>query len=455
VGILEDDQLVELFWTERQDHVGKIYKAQVKDVRPGLACAFVDIGLEKNAFLYFGDVAGGKRQPNAGLKRGQTVMVQVRKEAFSEKGARVTGLVTLPGHFLVLVPFREELMVSRKIEDERTRSELREIVREIIPPGMGLIFRTACIRADHEEIVNELNQLLLLWAGINDSYDRRRAPCIVYEDIDVLMRTLRDYLDQDTKKIITNDVRLLERIDQYRTVMHLPLTFQFAYEAGCLFAKYGLDREITRSLRRRLWLKSGGYLVFDQTEAMTVIDINTGKFVGKDDFAETIFTVNAEAAQEIPRQIRLRSLGGIILVDFIDMKNKAHAEKVLEILKTALSRDKAHTKVFGFTQLGFLEMTRKKSRYGLPDVFTDDCAHCHGYGRTINATAYNYELKNQLINAGYLEGETIICLAHPDVVDSVEQDQADLIYISQVLRKKIRLIRLPSLRRGEYRFMSE
>jgi ribonuclease G len=455
VAVLEDERLVEIFWTERQDHVGKVYKAQVKDVLPGLSCAFVDIGMEKNAFLYFGDVVGGKDLPNAGLKSGQVIMVQVKKEAFSEKGARVTGFITLPGHFLVLLPFQEGLMVSRKIEDPQIRGELCELVQEHMPPGMGLIFRTACIRTEHEEIVKELKQLLSLWSGIDDSYNRRRAPCIVYEDMDVLLKTLRDYLDQDTNKVVINDIRLFERVDQYRTVMNLGLDFKLMYEAGGLFEKYGLDQEMIRSMRRKIWLKSGGYLVFDQTEAMTVIDINTGKFVGKNDFAETIFTVNAEAALEIPRQIRLRGLGGIILVDFIDMKDKVHAEKVLAIFKNELGKDKAHTKVFGFTQLGFLEMTRRKSRYGLADVFADECTHCRGYGRMANVVAHNYELKSKLINTGYLEGETIVCLAHPDVVESVEKDKADLIYISQALHKKIRLVKQPSLRRGDYRFTSE
>jgi ribonuclease G len=455
VAVREDERLVELFWTERQGQVGKIYKAVVRDVVPGLSCAFVDIGLNKNAFLYFGDVAGGSGPVNAGLKRGQNILVQVRKEALAEKGARVTGFITLPGHFLVLLPFQDEIMVSRKIEDDAMRDGLRDLVRGLLPPGLGAILRTVCADAEPEDIVQELHQLLRQWEVIQDHYQNRRAPAAIYEDADVLMRTLRDYLDANTGKIILNDANLLESVQQYRLRLGLPATAQLICEAGGLFDKYGLDQEITRALRRKVWLKSGGYLVFDQTEALTVIDINTGKFVGKDDFAATIFTVNAEAAAEIPRQIRLRGLGGIILVDFIDMQNPEHAAQVLDIFRRELEQDKAHTQVLGLTRLGLLEMTRKKSRYGLSDIFTAECAACHGSGRLSQVSFYNYAVKSQLLNTGYLEGETIICAAHPDIVASVEQDQADLLYISQTLGKKIRLQGDFSLQRGEYRFSSE
>jgi len=235
----------------------------------------------------------------------------------------------------------------------------------------------------------------------------------------------------------------------------VPLNFTVQFEEGDLFEKYGLEKDIRRTLKRKVWLKNGGYLIIDETEAMTVIDVNSGKYTGKDNFEETIFSINVEAAVEIPRQLRLRSLGGIILIDFIDMKDKHNEETVLNIFKREVARDKAHTRIIGMTGLGFLEMTRKKSRYGVSEFFTDDCSYCNGRGRTINMFALACELKRKLANMGYLENPAVVCEAHPQLLQYVSNDEKNLEYITRRINKKVKLTPNPDMSLTEYNIYGE
>ncbi|SHG72366.1 RNAse G [Thermosyntropha lipolytica DSM 11003] len=454
VGVVEDGRLVEVFWANEEENVGNIYKGKVKDVLPGLSCVFVDIGLSKNAFLYAGDiVVEGKK---AGLnvfqiiKTGQEVMVQVKKEAFSEKGARVTCDISLPGHLLVLLPFQSGISISRKITDDEVRKRLKAIVEENNPQNMGVIVRTACREAEEGDIKSELESLYGVWDDIRKRYERAKAPCLIYEDIDVLDRTLRDYLDGSTRRVVINNPKLKEKVaDFISKKAHVNILVQ--YEEGDLFAKYGLDKDIRKALKRKVWLKSGGYLIIDETEAMTVIDVNSGKYTGKDNFYETIFKLNLEAAQEIPRQLRLRSIGGIILIDFVDMEDKKHEKEVLEVLRSELAKDKAHTRIIGMTGLGFLEMTRKKSRYGISEFFTQDCHACGGRGRRINNFALACEIKRKLTHMGYLESPFIVCEAHPELLQFVANDESNLAYIEKKSGKKIKLVANSDLPLYEYR----
>ncbi|HAA08562.1 MAG TPA: ribonuclease E/G, partial [Syntrophomonas sp.] len=355
VGIVEEGRLVEVFWADQNENVGKIYKGKVKDIIPGLSCAFIDIGLAKNAFLYAGDIVapGLKKSRNIFdmVKSGQDIMVQVKKEAFSEKGARVTCDLTIPGRFLVLLVYQNEVSISRKITDDNLREHLRHLVEANKPEGVGLILRTACLEAEDQEIIGELQELLQVWEEIQRRFENSKSPSLLYEDIDVLERTLRDYLDSDISRIVINNIKLKERINQYIRDKKGGAHFRVQYEEGDLFEKYGLEKDIRRALRRKVWLKSGGYLIIDQTEAMTVIDVNSGKYTGKNDFEDTVYKLNMEAAVEIPRQLRLRSIGGIILIDFIDMKTKGHQEEVVSVLRNELQKDKAHTRIIGLTGL--------------------------------------------------------------------------------------------------------
>jgi ribonuclease G len=411
VAIVEDGRLAEVFWADDKENVGNVYKGKVKDILPGLSCAFIDIGLNKNAFIYSGDIVipGVKKGVNAFslLKTGQDIMVQVKKEAFSEKGARVTGNVTIPGHFVVLLPYQSEISISRKITDDVRRNDLRNLIEENQPDHTGIILRTACLEAEDSEILAELNDLWQVWQEIQSKYKKTKAPNLLYEDIDVLERTLRDYLDGDTSRVIINNLRLKDKIADYIQKKNVNYGFTVQYDQGDLFEKYSLEKDIKRSLRRKVWLKNGGYLIFDVTEAMTVIDVNSGKYTGIDDFEETVFKLNMEAAVEIPRQLRLRSIGGIVLIDFVDMRDKQNQEMVISTFKKELEKDKAHTRIVGMTGLGFLEMTRKKSRYGVSEFFTDECNYCNGRGRTINLFAVSCEIKRKLCNLDYVENETI------------------------------------------------
>ncbi len=454
VAIVEEDRLVEVFWADQAESVGNIYKGKVKDVLPGLSCAFIDIGLNKNAFLYVGDVLapGNRKGKDIGqlLKSGQEIMVQVKKEAFSEKGARVTCDITIPGHLLVLLPFQHDVSISRKIIGNQKRNLLRSLVEENKPEDIGVILRTACMEAGDSEILAELSHLLGIWQDIQKRFSQQNSPSLIYEDIDVIERALRDYLDVDTRRVITNNLKIKEKIDLITLKKNTSFLPSVAFEEGDLFEKYGLEKDIRKALRRKVWLKSGGYLIFDVTEAMTVIDVNSGKFTGKDNFEETVYKLNLEAALEIPRQLRLRSIGGIVLIDFIDMQDKNNEDNVISILRQELEKDKAHNRIMGMTQLGFLEMTRKKSRYGISEIFTDECVTCHGRGRTINLFALACEVKRKLANMGYLESEEIVCEAHPQLLQYLLNEESNMNYIRKKTGKKVRLLENSNMNIEDY-----
>lgn len=455
VAIVEEDRLVEVFWAEQEENVGNIYKGRIKDVIPGLSCAFIDIGLAKNAFLFAGDLARVSAHKGASiadvLKSGQEIMVQVKKEAFAEKGARVTGDITIPGHFLVLLPFQNDISVSRKIIDDHRREHLRRLIEKNKPERVGVILRTACLEAEDQEIMGELGRLLEVWKTLKSQYDRNKAPALIYEDVNILDRALRDYLDVDIRRIIVNSRRIQDKILRFLKNRGVSQALNVQYEKGDLFEKYGLEKDIRKALRRKVWLKSGGYLIFDSTEAMTVIDVNSGKFTGKEDFEDTVRRLNLEAALEIPRQLRLRSIGGIILIDFIDMKDKANQQQVVATLQMELDKDKVHSRIIGFTGLGFLEMTRKKSRYGIAQMFNDECPYCNGRGHTINILSLASQVKRQLANLGYLENSEIVAELHPHLLDFIMKDDKNLAYIERVTGKSIKLVANQGLKLEEYR----
>ena len=458
VAIVEEGRLVEVFWADQEENVGNVYKGRVKDVIPGLSCAFIDIGMAKNAFLYSGDIARVSASKGANiadvLKSGQDIMVQVKKEAFAEKGARVTGDLTIPGHFLVLLPFQNEVSISRKIVCDERRNHLRSLIEKNKPDRVGIILRTVCLDAEDSEIMGELYRLMEIWKDIKNRYDKMKATQMIYEDVDVVERALRDYLDGDIRRIIVNNLKLKKKIDQFIADQDAIYSTRVQFAEGDLFEKYGLEKDIRKALRRKVWLKSGGYLIFDATEAMTVIDVNSGKFTGKNDFEDTVHRLNLEAAVEIPRQLRLRSIGGIILIDFIDMKDKQNEADVIAVLRQELEKDKAHSRIIGMTGLGFLEMTRRKSRYGITHVFTDECTNCHGRGHTINILSLACQVKRKLANMGYLESDEIICELHPRLLEFITDDDKNLGYIRKVTGKKIRLVANESLNLADYNIIS-
>ena len=436
-AVLEDGKLVEVFRAETPSEVGTVFKGKIQKVLPGLKCAFVDIGQERNAILYFSDVIQKNAFTGISLKKGQDVLVQMVKQASGEKGARITEEITLPGRFLVLMPFRDELRVSRKIEGQALRQQIRELMAGLLPPSMGAILRTACLDASAEEIEAETRYLLEKWHSIAEKAESGRVPAIVCREADENERALREYVDGDTRRIWVNDEEFYHTIQKSVQLLKPEARPQIILKEGAVFESLGLNKEIRRTAGRKVWLKSGGFLIFDQTEAMMVVDVNSGKFTGKDDFEQTASRVNIEAAREIPRQLRLRGVGGMILIDFIDMQLKESQRKVIEALTEELKKDKEHTRVLGFTSLGLLEMTRKKTRRASLEQFTSECSICGGAGRVISLESCAVNLKNDLISSKYLEGKTLVCKIHPDLAEEMNKDTETLTYLKRHLQKEI------------------
>ena len=403
VAILEDGELVELFMEGegKWEITGNVYRGKVENVLPGMQAAFVDIGLEKNAFLYVDDIIldggvfefsdeQGISKNNAltqsiggMISKGQELTVQILKEPIGTKGARVTTQITLPGRYMVLMPLVDYIGVSRRIEDEGERQRLKGIAEEIRPVGMGLIVRTAAKGRKEEDFLWEIDFLSRLWGKIQTREQKGKVPRALYQDEGIIYRIIRDFYTPDMGRIIINDKEEYDKLMELADVLFPGLADKmelFDHEEG-IFQYYNIEPKIEKALQRKVWLKSGGYIIIDPTEALTVIDVNTGKFVGSRNLEDTVLKTNLEAAREIAHQIRLRDIGGIILIDFIDMDVAKNRERVLEVLNHSLKKDRVKTSILGFTGLGLVEMTRKKIRGRLSTKLLKDCPHCHGTGR--------------------------------------------------------------------------
>ena len=383
-----NDGLLEEFWVERKNLnklVGNIYKGRVENVLPGMQAAFVNIGLERNAFLYAGDaVVDGEKVSTDGalnLRAGESVLCQVEKDEFGTKGARITMNVTIPGRVLVLMPRLDYVGVSRKITDEGAKKRLVELVDGIRPEGCGVIVRTQAQHCSEKEIRAEMKWLVREWEKIKEDNIRKPAASLIYREKDLAVRAVRDML-VGVDEIVVNNEKVYEDFRTnlvYVTEEH-PGIFKLYRGNKNILAAYGLIDQIDALLRRKVVLRNGAYLIIDRTEALTVIDVNTGRYVGTKNLEETVFDTNKIAAAEIARQLRLRNIGGIIVIDFIDMENEAHREKVLEVLKAELEKDRIKTSLVGITALGLVELTRKKTRSMIESVMLQPCPYCGGDG---------------------------------------------------------------------------
>ena len=435
VAVVEDGLLSEIY-IERpanQRVAGNIYKGRVENVLPGMQAAFVDIGLERNAFLYVDDANLPKnvdeddevgdeirrRTIKDILKVGQEVLVQVTKEPIGTKGARVTRYFTLPGRYLVLMPVVDYVGVSRRIEAEDERERLRKMAEKLKPAGVGLIVRTVAEGKSEMELAQDLDFLQRLWARIQVRAKNTQAPALIHKDLGLVYRIIRDLFSEEVAALHVDSRHEYERILELLDVMSPELKGRvhlFVSRDRSLFDLYGLDAEIEEALRKKVWLKSGGYIVIDQTEALTVIDVNTGKYVGTTSLADTVFRTNMEAAKEIARQLRLRDIGGIIVIDFIDMQVQEHRQKVLAALEEELRKDRTRTTVLGITQLGLVEMTRKKVRQGLSAVMEQPCPYCQGRGAVLSqatmASKVRREIRRMLRHSA---GEAVLVEVHPSV----------------------------------------
>ena len=397
IVILEGPVLVE-HYVARDDSnsvAGNIYLAVARNVLPGMEAAFLDFGASKNGVLYASDVATGSRR-NGGrngkriedvLKEGDKVLVQVTKDAMGAKGARLTGLPSLPGRYLVLVPDSDSIGISRRLPDT-DRNRLRDVINQVKPQGFGVIVRTAALHASAEELAADISRLTKQWTAINEQAETGNAPSLIHREPELVIKVIREHFTADFRKLLIDDKAAYETVIGYlqSTAPDLVSKVQLYEDEIPLFDRYHVDDQLKKALDRKVFLPSGGHLVIDRTEALTVIDVNTGKFVGSSTLEDTVLQNNLEAAEEIGRQLRIRDIGGIIVIDFIDMETIDNQQKVLRRLKETLAKDKTRTQVFDVSHLGLVEMTRKNVSAGLLEQFSHKCEHCAGRGVIIDET---------------------------------------------------------------------
>ncbi len=421
VALMEDGMLAEIQVEIRGKErlVGNIYKGRVQNILPGMQAAFVDVGLDKNAFLYAGDIlcdesdfyfdevldeSSVKKKLEVPsikelLKINQEIMVQVLKQPGGTKGARVTTHITLPGRLLVLMPTVDHVGVSRRIEDEDKREQLKEMVTQLKPEKMGVILRTVAQRASTEEIETELRFLVRLWQKIQEKSDFVSAPRLIHAEETLLFRTVRDMFTDDVEEFIINDHDYFEKVRAVVNIVspHMDERVKFFEQEDNIFDYYEIEEKIAKALQRKVWMKNGCYLVIDETEALTVIDVNTGKYIGEDNLQDTILNANLEAAHEIARQLRLRDISGIIVIDFIDMDIVENKQRVVEELNEALKEDRTKANVLGMTELGLVEMTRKKVRRKLSALTETMCPCCNGSGRVYNLETMAMRVRREIV----------------------------------------------------------
>jgi ribonuclease G len=429
VALLEDRALVELYIERpKRSVVGNVYLGKVKDVLPGMQAAFVDIGLEKNAFLYVDEVISPegledvpKRDIQSLLRPDQQIMVQVLKDPMGTKGARVTTEITLPGRFLVLMPFSEFIGVSRKIEDQE-RERLQAAVAPHVPEGQGVIVRTVASGVDEKDLVSDMDFLLRLWKRVSHQAREGLAPEVIYTEMDLALRLVRDVFSDEYKRLIIDDKTLYEKVTSFlkRTSPHLTRRVSLHKDRAPLFDAYAVDSTIDSSLARKVELPSGGHITIDKTEALTAIDVNTGRYVGRKNLEDTVLRTNLEAAEEVVRQLRLRDIGGIIVIDFIDMEDQFHRAELVKRFNECLERDRTRTRVTEVSRLGLVEMTRKNVTDGLYGILTETCPHCSGQGRVLSDATKRIsvvrKMRETLVSgrsAAYLFG------LHPDTYELV------------------------------------
>lgn len=417
IAVLEEEGKLSEFWIERPQEalsVGDIYKGVVEKVLPGLNAAFVNIGTGKSGFLSLDDAifdlselvdeeTGNRpafKPQKTALKGGQQIMVQVSKEPLGSKGPRLTSYVSFPGRFCVLIPNQGGIGISRKIENREERSRLRKALQASLPKGSGLIVRTAAVEADQKNLERDVKELVKNWQQVQKQYARSKAPFRVHSQPPFIINLLNDLASYDIHSIVTDHKGTYDQISGYLKGADNGLKKKLLWyrEELPLFEAYQVESQVEKALNRRIWLKSGGYIAIDQTEALTAVDVNSGKFTGKKDAEAMVLKVNLEAAQEIARQIRLRDIGGIIVVDFIDMKYSQHNKKVLQEFTQAVKSDRSKPNVYAISPLGLVEMSRKRIKPSLWQTLTETCPACQGAGRIFTVYTSAQMLERKLLS---------------------------------------------------------
>lgn len=445
VAVVENGVLQEIYIERSASRglVGNIHKGRVCRVLPGMEAAFVDIGLERAAFLHVSDISRGAEGDDAAglaeisrpaainelLRDGQELLVQVVKDPLGTKGARLTTNITIPSRYLVLLPDVSSVGVSVKIDEEQERERLKSVVLEAMEEESecGYIVRTAAEGASGDALRRDMTFLLKLWGSVGGKVRGAVSGRIVHEDLPLALRILRDMVGGDVEKVRVDSRETLERVRQFTTEFVPEMLSRVEHYGGerPIFDLYAVEDEIERALSRKVQLKSGGYLIFDQTEAMTTIDVNTGGYVGLRNLEETIFKTNLEAAQAIGRQLRLRNLGGIIIIDFIDMSSEEHKAQVLRALERCLERDHAKNHICEVSPLGLVEMTRKRTRESLEHVLCEPCGTCGGRGSLKTAETVCYEIFRELLReARQYDARQFLILASQEVVDMLVDEES-------------------------------
>jgi ribonuclease G len=475
VALVEDGYLGELYIERKRERgiAGNIYKGRVERVLPGMQAAFVNIGLEKSAYLHVSDVRGtpddlkrlfsaesnrasddeddeaadAARAGSGGariedlLKEGQEIVVQVTKEPISTKGARTTRYISLPGRHLVFMPTVDHIGISRRIASDKERRRLRDIVESMRPAGSGFIVRTVAEGVSERELKSDMEFLIKLWNEVVRRAEGGRCPSLIYNDLDLLLRTVRDLFTADVEKLIIDSRPEYDRVKKFIAAFMPDFAGHIELYDGNdpIFDGFGIEIEIDRALERKVWLKSGGYLIVDEMEALTAVDVNTGRFVGKSSLEDTITKTNLEAAREVADQLRVRSIGGMIVVDFIDMDRPHNRDKVTRAFNDHLRRDRSKAAVTRISELGLIEMTRKRTRESLLHTLTEPCTACEGKGYTKSRRTVTYELLRELRRQGDLvEGDTVLVEVHPDVAQVLQStDRAFLEEMEKRLQKRI------------------
>jgi len=427
--------------------VGNIYMGRVARVLPGMQSAFIEIGLERAAFLHVADI-WENREPNKPIEKilaeGQPLLVQVVKDPIGSKGARLSTQISIAGRLLVYLPHDPHIGISQRIEDENGRAQLRDRIKDLLPPEEkgGFIVRTLAEAASEEELGADLAYLRQLWSSVRERSQGAAPPQLLYQDLSLAQRVLRDMVGAETSRVSVDSRENYQKLAAFAQKYMPQLAGRIEHYTGerPLFDLHNVEDEIEKALSRRVELKSGGYLIIDQTEAMTTIDVNTGGFVGSRNFDDTIFKTNLEAAQAIARQLRLRNLGGIIVLDFIDMQSEVHRAAVLEEFKRALARDRTRITVNGFTALGLVEMTRKRTRESLAHVLCEPCPTCQGRGEVKTADTVCYEILREILREARAFGEAreFRILASQNVIDRFLEEEAPSIeMLSTFIGKRI------------------
>ncbi|HOI93659.1 MAG TPA: Rne/Rng family ribonuclease [Syntrophobacter fumaroxidans] len=486
VALVENGQVAELHIERSSDRgiAGNIYKGRVVKVLPGMQAAFVDIDLEKAAFLYVSDIhhpmgdveqlllstcevepdvekIDSAREPGSPefqdvldlqryyssvpieerLQEGQEILVQVAKEPIGHKGARITTHITLPGRHLVFMPTMDHVGVSRRIENEVERKRLREIMCEIKPSHCGFIVRTAAEGAEPEKLQVEVDFLVKVWQNIQRRFESASIPSLIYQELDITLRAVRDLFTKEVDRLV------IDSRSEHKKITNFIETFLPALQSSIelyegdepIFDAYGIEMEVQRALSKKIWLKSGGYIVIEMTEALTAVDVNTGRYVGKRNLEETILKTNLEAVKEIAYQLRLRNIGGIIIIDFIDMEKESNREKVCNALKDAMHKDKSKTNILHMSELGLIEMTRKRTRESIGQVLCEPCFYCEGEGYLKSRQTVCYEILRELEREKRdLYGQNIMVLAHPEVAARFcDEDRGPLERVEETLHARI------------------